>query len=295
MIKNKVFFMLSFICIINNLCAKSWSEILYEKNALLNYDDSYKIINEQYGAFVNNLAPVIASPLIKNIDIVENGQPLIDVRIMFNHRIQMLPDALESKPFLDPAYNSGLPNASKMRIDIWHRLEKMLVYLDELAEFFNYKPGTISIKIFEGLRDLKTQEILFQNKFDEIQANNPLLSDEEIEAETAKWVSPVKNNVPVHSTGAAIDIRLWSEETNNFVDLGKFGVIWGTNNEAQTFSEHISDAQKLNRLFLLLAATKAGLINYVYEYWHFSAGDRYAAFWQEKDVNKRVAYYGAIQ
>lgn len=35
------------------------------------------------------------------------------------------------------------------------------------------------------------------------------ISREEAESEASKWVSPYKNNVPVHSTGAAIDIRLW--------------------------------------------------------------------------------------
>ncbi|HEV2601777.1 MAG TPA: hypothetical protein VGT41_05815 [Candidatus Babeliales bacterium] len=33
-------------------------------------------------------------------------------------------------------------------------------------------------------------------------------------------------------------------------------------------------------------------LNYTYEYWHFSCGDRYAAYWQESDPTKRVAYYG---
>ena len=43
-----------------------------------------------------------------------------------------------------------------------------------------------------------------------------------------------------------------------------------------------------------MAATKAGLTNYIYEYWHFSYGDRYAAFWQEEDASKRVAHYGSV-
>ena len=281
-------------CFINNSFSRDWAEILYEKENLFKDNNSYKIIKEQYDSFINNKAPVIANPIIKNIAIIENGEQLFDIFTMHNARISMLPNSPENKPFVAAIYNSGLPSGSKIRIDVYKRLEKMILQLDELATLFNYKSGKISIKVFEGLRDLKTQEMLFKNKFNEIKAQNPLLSDESVEIETAKWVSPYKNNVPVHSTGAAIDIRLWNEETNDFVDLGKFGVIWGENKEAQTFSENISEAQKLNRLYLLIAALNSGLINYVYEHWHFSAGDRYAAYWQGKDVNKRMAYYGSI-
>lgn len=289
----KIIFATMLICL-NNTMAKTWLEILNEKEILFKNINAYKLICEQHHSFINNNAPVIANPIIKNIAINENNENLVDIRKIDNHRIKMLPDSPEQKSFAAAIYNSGLPSAPKIRYDIYKKLEIMLNYLDELAPLFHYKPGTISIKVFEGLRDLKTQEILFKNKFNELKVLNPTKSDEEIELETSKWVSPFKNNVPVHSTGAAIDIRLWNDETSDFIDLGKFGVIWGTNQEAQTFSENLSDSQKINRLYLLLAANQTGLINYVYEWWHFSAGDRYAIYWQQKDINKRIAIYGPI-
>lgn len=289
----KIVLLLTFFILGNkNLVAKTWAEILKEKELILKNDNSYKIICEQCLAFINKAAPTIANPIIKNINIIENNEKLVDANDIQNSFIYMMPDAPVNKPFYDSIYNSGLPSASKMRLTVWNKLEKTLFYLNELAELFNYKPGRISIKIFEALRDLKTQEILFKNKFNEIKLNNALLNDEEVEIETSKWVSPVKNNVPVHSTGAAIDIRLWDNQKNEFLDLGKFGVIWGANNEAPTFSENLSDEQKLNRLYLLMATAKSGLVNYVYEYWHFSIGDRYAAFWQEEEASKRLAVYG---
>lgn len=100
------------------------------------------------------------------------------------------------------------------------------------------------------------------------------------------------NNIPVHSTGAAIDIRLWDTKNEQFVDMGSFGVIWGVNASAPTFSEDLTDEQKSNRLFALIAATQAGLVNYSYEYWHFSYGDRYASFWKKKSYKK--AMYGPV-
>lgn len=278
---------------IYNLFGMSWHEILREKEELFKEHADYSIIKEQYNAYVDNRAPFIAHSVITSIPISENGQELVDIKDQHNPRIEMLPDGPENKPFSKPYYNSGLPSGSKIRADVYKRLEKMVQYLDELAPKFNYKPGMISIKVFEGLRNLKTQEQLFQNKFNEIKKENPEKSNEEIEQETAKWVSPIKNNIPVHSTGAAIDIRLWNAETNNFLDLGKFGVIWGTNNEAETFSENCNDTQKLNRLYMLMTAARAGLTNYSYEYWHFSAGDRYAAYWSKSEA-VRIAWYGPI-
>ncbi len=278
--------------LINNLAAKSWKEIFSEHDFIFK-DISLQIIKDQQIAFAQGNSPAISNSKIKQIPIVENNEQLIDIREIENSRISMLPDSKPDKPFSSPDCNSGLPSASKIRKEVYWRLQEMLNYLDVYAEIFGYKKEKIIIKVFEGLRDLKTQEKLFKNKFDEIKLKNPNLKDEEIEIETAKWVSPVKNNIPVHSTGAAIDIRLWNNETNDFVDLGKFGVIWGENKEAQTFSENISDAQKMNRLYLLIAATKAGLVNYSYEYWHFSFGDRYFEFWTTNE-QQRCAKYSSI-
>jgi len=289
-----VFLFIISLCLPSFLVAKTWDEILTEKASLL-ADGSCQIVKEQYAVFVEKRLPTIASPLIKNIEIHERVEELVDVRFMTNSRISMLPDTPNNKSFVGPIYNSGLPNASKMRAGVWGRLITVPRYLDELATFFGYRPGTITIKIFEGLRDLGTQKQLFDNMFQEVKVKNPSLSDEEVEAETAKWVSPVKNNIPVHSTGAAVDVRLWNEETATFVDMGAFGVIWGAKESAPTFFEAITDEQKLNRLYLLMAMSKVGLVNYPYEFWHFSIGDRYATYWKEKDADKMYAYYGAVR
>jgi D-alanyl-D-alanine dipeptidase len=194
-------------------------------------------------------------------------------------------------PFEQPFLNSGLPSASKMRVGLYRKLQTMIASLDTLSQAFGYEPGQICIRVFEGLRDLSTQNMLFQKKLEEILVKNPHFAMEEAERETAKWVSPVKNNVPVHSTGGAVDIRLWDDHRGEFLDMGIFGVIWGANETGPTFSENISDEQKKNRLYCLLAAEQAGLTNYSYEFWHFSSKDRYAIYWTKESEH---ASYGAI-
>jgi D-alanyl-D-alanine dipeptidase len=255
-------------------------------------DSARSLITAQCNAYTLGIAPKIADIVIKDIPIIESHEPLVDITIAGNPRITMLPNPAYA--FASPDCNSGLPAASKIRASVFNKLQAMLEYLDILATDFGYTPGQIDIKVFEGLRDLKTQEMLFNNKAQEIRNANPQMSDDEVFNETSKWVSPIKNNTPVHSTGGAVDIRLWNNETQQCIDMGPFGVIWGKNDSAPTFSENLTLEQKNNRLYALVAATSAGLINYLYEYWHFSSGDRYASYWLESNPMQRNAHYGAV-
>ncbi len=278
--------------------SQTWAELLQEKSHLFEQHPELEIIKRQQAAFARGEAPAIAASVIKSIPIEESGEKLVDIRAMSNARIMMMPEP--TNPFESDACNSGLPSASKVRKTVYEKLVAMIHQLDTLASEFGYERGEVSIKVFEGLRDLKTQEMLFNNKKTEIMAANPDMTDEQADTETSKWVSPVKNNVPVHSTGAAVDIRLWNEKTQDFLDLGKFGVIWGANPSVPTYSEEITDIQKRNRLYLQIAAAKAQLTNYHNEYWHFSPSapskrDRYAAYWHEADADKRVAHYDSIK
>lgn len=273
--------------------SQPWAELLREKAYLFEENPGIGMIKRQQLAFARNEAPAISHAVIKNIPIDEWGGEVVDMTSLHNARVTMMPNP--TKPFESDACNSGLPSASKMRETIYNTLVEMLDDLDYFSKHFGYEPGQISIKVFEGLRNLKTQEMLFNNKKAEIMAANSDMTDEQAETETSKWVSPVKNNVPVHSTGAAVDIRLWNEKTQDFLDLGKFGVIWGANPSSPTYSEDITDIQKRNRLYFLMAATQAGFTNYVYEYWHVSWGDRYATYWQESNEQTRHAIYGPLE
>ena len=267
-------------------------QILIDTHKQIMTEATYSLLAAQQAAYNNNRALKIVDPQVTRIPIIESHEELVDVRHVNDARITLLPDP--EKPFASPDCNSGFAAASKIRKKLFDGLRSMVRELDTFAEHFGYEQGQIQVKIFEGLRDVPTQTMLFDNKAGEIQAANPAMSTDEVFAETCKWVSPVRNNVPVHSTGAAVDIRLWDTKNNCFVDLGPFGVIWSKNTTAATFSQDISDTQKNNRLYLLIAATNAGLVNYSYEYWHYSCGDRYASYWQESDATKRCAVYGAI-
>jgi hypothetical protein len=271
---------------LSNGIAVTWDQLILIYNEHL---EEGSLLQRQYLSYISSNTPAIVDPRIKEIPILENNEPLIDVKEQNHERIQMLPDP--SFPFEQPYFNSGMPSASKMRIGLYRKLEKMIDALDRLSPSFGYQHGQICIRIFEGLRDLNTQTELYQKKLKEILRLSPHLTLEEAEKETSKWVSPVKNNIPVHSTGAAVDIRLWDAFENDFLDMGTFGVIQGPNPTAPTFSENLTDEQKKNRIYCLIAAEQSGLTNYSFEFWHFSSKDRYAVFWENRN---EPAFYGAI-
>lgn len=269
-----------------------WQESIYHHQSTMN-KKTHELLIAQYTTYAQGAAPKIAEPAIKNIPIIESEEPLVDVNTMNDPRIAMLP--APDHAFASPDCHSGFAASSKIRRTVFVKLQEMIKQLDLLAPYFGYKPGQIDIRVFEGLRDLQTQDMLFNNKAQEIHAANPTMTEEEVFSETSKWVSPVRNNIPVHSTGGAVDIRLWDNHAQQFMDMGPFGVIWGKNTIAPTFSEDLTDVQRNNRLYQIVAATQAGLINYLYEYWHFSSGDRYASFWQEHNTENRKALYGPIK
>ncbi len=265
----------------------SWEDLLYAYRSRLGQLPT--LLERQMRAYKEGDAPKISDDLIKSIPILENTEVCVNLRMQACARISMLPEP--SRPFESPEFSSGLPNACKMRQGVFLALKGMVEELDRLAPSFGYVSGQLEIKVFEALRDVETQSQLFEAKMSEIRQANPQMLEEDVEFATAKWVSPVKNNIPVHSTGAAVDIRLYDNKTRTFLDVGGFGVIWGASENAPSFYEELSTEQKANRLLCFIAATKAGLTNYVFEHWHYSLGDRYGAFWN----GHACASYGPVR
>src|SRR5690348_12909768 len=157
----------------------SWLQVLTNCSALL-----HPPIQEQHLSYISGLTPAIADQKIKNIPLIECSEPLVDLMFIQHPRIQMLPTP--KTPFERPDCRAGFANASKIRTTVFSKLEQMLQFLDELAPAFGYVPGQIDIKVFEGLRDLKTQSFLFQNKVEEIQIAMSHASMEEIKKEASK-------------------------------------------------------------------------------------------------------------
>jgi D-alanyl-D-alanine dipeptidase len=244
-------------------------------------NSTYTIILKQYSSSIF-YPPTIADRCITCIPLHDCGEELIDIATIKHARISVMNDddillAHEREDDID--YRS--PKHSFVRKSVYLALEHMILELDRLAPHFGYEPGELCIRLFEGLRDLETQKILFDGCLLKIRQQNPSLSYSEAYNETCKWVSPYIMNIPTHSTGAAIDIHLWSDKVQCFCEMGRFNAGEYT---APTFSTHpsITAKQIKNRFLFLVAATEAGLINYTFEWWHYSLGDRYASYWRNQ-------------
>lgn len=281
------FCLLSFVPYIN---AFDW-DILLNKYKPVMGEDVFMLLSKQYEAYTQNNAPTIAHNDVKKIPILENNDPVINLNEVHCDRIKVISDddlLYLYEKIEDADYRS--PNHMKMRKNVFECLQKMVQELDILAPLFGYEQGELEIKLFEGLRDIDTQKNLFDTKMTSlIKEHN--ISQDQAYVETSKWLSPYKNNVPVHSTGGAIDIGLWSNKLNNFCDMGPFNTSGDT---SPIFSTFTSEKQRANRMLFLIAATRAGLTNYLYEFWHFSYGDRYAAYWRSDNSNDAVAIYDAL-
>jgi len=257
--------------------------------------EAFAIISRQCQTFLEGSAPAIAAPQVKSIPIIECQDPIVNLYDMKHPRVivmaeqEMLLKAHAHPDDIDPRADSH----PCMRKKVFEILLQMIIELDILAVHFGYETGDLDIYLFEGWRDLDTQKLLFDRKMAQIREANPDFTEEQAYAETSKWLSPYIDNVPAHSTAGAIDIHIYNNKTQQFLDMGPFNKD-GT--KAPTFSDDpsLQDHQKNNRLLLLAAATRAGLTNYVYEFWHYSYGDRYDCFWRkDKQDPKYHAIYGS--
>lgn len=240
------------------------------------------LLQRQQSDLVQGKAPIFKDPRILSIPVRGCNEDKVDIRTMheYHDKIRMLPDP--SIPFESDHFNAGFNCSSLVRKGLWDRL---LGLSDNLRMT---KPDeNIVILVFEGMRDSETQRKLFNGFLDQFRESHSHLNDDELRDLTSKYVNP-PDSEPIHATGACVDIRLFNDKTKEFLDMGKFGSYWGENKEALTYCANLTDIQKENRSLLLTCSAMAGLVNYPYEWWHFSFGDRYYSYY----TNNRFAIYG---
>jgi D-alanyl-D-alanine dipeptidase len=219
----------------------------------------------------NVLYQPIAAQAVKSISIQDSEEPLVDLNEIHNPRMKPLAS-------LNPDYPNTYEGYAKVRHGLYQGLVTML----------NHLPDGIGIAYFEGFRPLQKQKEYFDNKLKETLLT---IKDKELAyQEASKSVSPFIENTPVHCTGAAIDMTLFKmvDGKPQLLDMGEFDTIYGVNPQQETFSENTTQEQRTNRLLLLKAATQAGLVNYGYEWWHYSFGDKAWAYVK----GEKAAIYG---
>lgn len=218
----------------------------------------------------------IADPSIVAILVRECGEPLIDLRSEKGIAFGPSPERPDNVCY------------TKMRKTVY----------EKLCEAQSLLPKGVRFCLYEGWRSLTLQRELFTEMYENNRENFPEMGDEELFFETMKLVSPVTLpngtlNIPPHSTGAAIDVYLIDDE-GALLDMGMPIDQWSFDIGAllsQTDSSHISPDARANREIMSAALSKAGFINYPTEYWHWSYGDRYWAYYKEASH----ALYGPVE
>lgn len=156
---------------------------------------------------------------------------------------------------------------------------------DKLRQAQSQLPKGYHFCLYEGYRSIALQKMIFDKQYANVKQRHPDWSEKNIFLETTKLVSPVINldqtqNIPPHSTGAAIDVYLLDEE-GKAVDMGIHPKDWMLDKEGQlslTDSVVISESAKKHRQIMRDVLSAAGFVNYPTEYWHWSYGDRYWAY-----------------
>jgi len=219
---------------------------------------------------------LISDPGVIAIPILESNEPLID---------------LKDQSLIPYGPSPEIPNNrdyTKMRRTIYEKLVQAQALL----------PKGVKLCLYEGYRSLSLQRLLFDNRFSKVRGLHPNWSEDQVFDETTRLVSPVMNkdgsqNIPPHSTGAAIDVYLIDEIVET-VDMGIQVKDWMDDEDgslSQTESQIISLDARLYRDIMSTALLAVGFINYPTEYWHWSYGDRYWAY----QMAEEHAIYGSVE
>ncbi|MFF4362665.1 M15 family metallopeptidase [Streptomyces sp. NPDC001604] len=186
------------------------------------------------------------------VPVVENGEPLVDVR---------------DKLLVDDR-----------RHEDSHGAEILLRrgVLDRLLAAQALLPEGLRLLFVEGYRPPALQRRYFEQYADELRTAHPDWPADRIRSAASRYVSPPE--IAPHSAGAAVDLTL-ADADGRELDLGTEMNATPEQSDGACYTDapNITDEARAHRALLGGALTAAGLVNYPTEWWHWSYGDRYWA------------------
>ena len=201
---------------------------------------------------------LISDPEVLKIPIQDNGEPLVDLRT-----------------FLDMKIGNHKAGDS----DSYFKIRKSIA--EKLVAASKRLPVGVSFLIVEGYRPLSFQKEYFDGYSRELREAHSDWDEKKIYTEASKYVAPPEITPP-HSTGGAIDLTLTKDGLE--LDMGTRinADPEESNNGCFTLADNISAEAKVNRKILIDVMTSIGFVNYPTEWWHWSYGDRYWAYWMKQ-------------
>ena len=213
---------------------------------------------------------LIADPRVLAIDIIDNQESMVNVRD--------IPSIITDDSYYFDCLNIRTHKHSYVR----ETVSELLVKAQENM------PNGWNIKLTEGHRSEHIQKLAFDMIYEQRRKEFPELSDEQVFLKTTETVSPIFNldgskNVPPHSVGGAVDVKI-VDDSGVEIDLGKFPEDDLSLDPItfRTYSTLVSKEQQERRKTLCSVMESVGFVNYPFEWWHYSYGDRYWAFMKGK-------------
>ncbi|WP_449475235.1 M15 family metallopeptidase [Streptomyces abikoensis] len=148
-------------------------------------------------------------------------------------------------------------------------------------------PEGVRLLLVEGYRPPELQEQYFRQYAQELRDANPQWSSDQVHRAASRYVAPPE--IAPHTAGAAVDITL-TDTDGRELDLGTStnATPEQSNGACYMDAKNISAKARYHRHILASSLTKAGLVNYPTEWWHWSFGDRYWALM----ATAQAALYG---
>ncbi|WP_328525591.1 M15 family metallopeptidase [Kribbella sp. NBC_00359] len=199
--------------------------------------------------------------------------------LLSDERITRIPAIESGEPLVDLSTRDiSTPDRQFAREGVAERLA--------LADTF--LPAGIRLHVVEGLRPIESQQDIYDGYRAELERLHPGISDHEVHVLASRFVSPV--GVAPHVAGAAVDLTLIG--AHGPLDLGTpIDATPEQSNGACFFAAAtISREARTNRSLLADVLSAAGLVNYPTEWWHWSYGDRYWAYLEDRPA----ALYGPV-
>ncbi|QTE28538.1 D-alanyl-D-alanine carboxypeptidase family protein [Pengzhenrongella sicca] len=195
---------------------------------------------------------LLSDPSVSAVPVLESGEGLLDLQVHGGLLVDM------RKQDADGAW-------SRLRAGVLERLLRAQAAL----------PDGMRLLIIEGHRPVALQRHYFESYRAELGELNPSWPASRLDDEASKHVSPP--SVAPHPCGAAVDLTLWQDGVELDMGTRVNATPAASANACFTASRNIPAAARRRRDVLGEALTRAGLVNYPPEWWHWSYGDRYWA------------------
>jgi len=195
-------------------------------------------------------------PSVQRMTVIENNEPMIPIVLK------------DTKLVLDHDVELGYANEFIARKSVVDRLKQASLLL----------PEGLYLLIKETYRPKSFQTFIYNRRLIKLLClqENENLTSTQIHKLTAEYIAPP--NVAGHPTGGAVDVSL-IDKSGKEIDFGcKYdddATI--SNGKCYSFFTDLPANVRKNRELLFSCMESAGFVNYPFEWWHWSYGDKYWA------------------